>query len=216
MKCNLLYYCGVMPNEVTMKEQELIERLENVKLPQINVANYQSQLKMVLLKSDYLRKRRGIAFMEVIKVRVTRTLDTIADGLIAQQPVWKVVLAMVITIAVIGAAIFTGYSIGPKKASPFPEGGMEVGGPQLTAEQKELALTILIADTEIQELIQQGAIIEPDLILPLEVVMAKINDQTGEVEEVRETWAQAWIYVGDSVWGATVDLVQGRVVSLSE
>ncbi len=199
-----------------MEEQEFIEQLENVKLPQIEMADYQIRLKMALLESDYLRKRREIAFMEVIKVRATGTLDAITGGLVAQRPVWKVILATVLTAAVIGAAVFTGYSIGPQKASPFPEGSMEVDGPQLTAEQKELTLTILMADAGVQELLHQGAIIEPDLILPLEVVMTKTNDQTGEAEEIRETWAQAWIYVGDSVWGAQVDLVRGRVVSLSD
>jgi len=93
---------------------------------------------------------------------------------------------------------------------------MEVGGAQLTAEQKEMALSILNADTGVQELLRQGAIIEPELILPLEVVMTKIDSQTGETEEIRETWAQAWIQVGDSTWGAKVDLVNGIVVSLSE
>lgn len=199
-----------------MEEQELIEQLENVKLPQIEMADYQSRLKMALLESDYLGKRREVVFMEVIKVRAVGALDSIAGGLITQQPVWKVILATVLTAAVIGAAVFAGYSIGPQKASPFPEGSMEVGGPQLTAEQKELALTILMADAGVQELLRQGAIIEPDLVLPLEVVMTKTNDQTGEIEEIRETWAQAWIQVGDSVWGAKVDLVRSIVVSLSE
>ncbi|UCB42975.1 MAG: hypothetical protein JSV77_11115 [Dehalococcoidales bacterium] len=205
-----------MPDEVMMEEQELIEQLENVKLPQIEMADYQSRLKMALLESDYLGKRREVVFMEVIKVRAVGALDSIAGGLITQQPVWKVILATVLTAAVIGAAVFAGYSIGPQKASPFPEGSMEVGGPQLTAEQKELALTILMADAGVQELLRQGAIIEPDLVLPLEVVMTKTNDQTGEIEEIRETWAQAWIQVGDSVWGAKVDLVRSIVVSLSE
>lgn len=199
-----------------MKKQEIIEQLENVKLPQIEMVDYQSRLKMVLLESDYLRKGREVTFMEGTKVRAVGMFDSIVGGLVAQQPVWKVTLATVVTAAVIGAAVFTGYNVGPQKASPFPEGSMEVGGPQLTAEQKELALTILMADAGVQELLHQGAVIEPDLILPLEVVMTKVNDQTGEAEEIRETWAQAWIYVGDSVWGAQVDLVRGRVVSLSD
>jgi hypothetical protein len=205
-----------MPHEVTMKKQELIEQLENVKLPQIEMADYQSRLKMALLESDYLRKGQEATFVEVIKVRAAGTFDAVAGGLTAQQPVWKVILATVLAVVVIGAAVFAGYSIGPQKASLLPEGSMEVGGPQLSAEQKESALTILLADAGVQELIRQGAIIEPDLILPLEVVMTKIDDQTGEIEEIRETWAQAWIQVGDSVWGAQVDLVRGIVVSLSE
>ena len=199
-----------------MKKQGLIEQLENVKFPQIEMADYQSRLKMALLESDYLRKGREVTFMEAIKVRAVGTFDAIVGGLVAQQPVWKVTLMTLLTVAAIAAAVFVGYSVGPQKASLFPEGSMEVGGPQLTAEEKELALTILTADAGVQELLRQGAIIEPELILPIEVVMTKIDNQTGETEEIRETWAQAWIQVGDSVWGAKVDLVRGRVVSLSE
>ena len=205
-----------MPDEVVMNIQKLVEQLENVKLPQIELTSHRNQLKMALLKSDYLRKGQKVTFMENVRARAAGTFDVIIGRLVTQQPVWKVILVTVLTVVVIGAAVFTGYSVGPQKASPFPGGSIEVGGPQLTAEQKELALTILMADAGIQELLRQGAIIEPELILPIEVVMTKIDSETGETEEIRETWAQAWIQVGDSTWGAKVDLVRGRVVSLSE
>jgi hypothetical protein len=82
-------------------------------------------------------------------------------------------------------------------------------GPQLTDEEKEKALNILNADPEVQALFAQGAVIHA--LLPIEFTLIAI---TGE--EVTETWAQAWINLGDKQYGAQVDLVRGRVVSLSD
>ena len=199
-----------------MKEDKLIKKLESVDLPQIELESHRSRLKMALLNSDYFKKKREVGIMEVARTKATGVIDTIIGGLVTQQPVWKVAIASILATAIIAAAFLAGPSLGPQKASPFPEGSMEVGGAQLTAEQKEAALSILMADPGIQELLGRGAIIEPKLILPLEVSMSRINSETGEIEEVRETWAQAWIHVGDSIWGAKVDLVRGRVTSLSE
>jgi hypothetical protein len=204
-----------MPDEVVMKEEELVRKLEKVELPQIELAGHRSRLKLALLESDYLRKGREVTFMEATKAKAGEAIDVLWGRLVAEQPVWKVALATVLTVAVIASGIFVGPSLGPQKASPFPEGSMEVGGPQLTVEQKELALSILNADTGVQELLRRGAVIEPSLILPLEVGMTRIDSETGQTEEVVEIWAQAWIQVGDTQWSAQVDLVRGKVASLS-
>jgi len=205
-----------MPDEVVMDEEDLIRKLGSAELPQIEIASHRSRLKMALLSSGYFRKEREVTFMEAVKARATGVFDTAVGGLLAQQPVWKVALATVFTVAVIGAAVFAGPSLGPHKASTFPEGRMEIGGPQLTSEQKEAALSILMADPAIQELLRKGAVIEPRLILPLEVIAVGVDGETGKTEEIYETWAQAWIQVGDTQWSAQVDLVRGKVVSLSE
>lgn len=154
--------------------------------------------------------------MELAKSGATGVADRVAGGLVAQQPVWKVALASIFVTAIIAAAFLAGPSLGPQKASPFPEGSMEVAGPQLTAEQKDLALSIMMADAGIQELLGRGAVIESKLILPLEVSMSRVDTETGEIEEVTETWAQAWIQLGNEQLGAQVDLVRGNVVSISE
>jgi hypothetical protein len=84
-----------------------------------------------------------------------------------------------------------------------------IGGPQLTDEEKEKALSILHSDPRIQALFDNGAVIQA--LLPIEVQLTSI---TGE--EVTEIWAQAWINLGDKQYGAQVDLIQERVVSLSD
>ena len=90
----------------------------------------------------------------------------------------------------------------------------EVVGPQLTDEEKEKALDIVNADSRVRELLDRGAVI--DLVLPMYVHASGINQETGEIEEITETWAQVWINLGDKKWGAQVDLIRGNVVSLTD
>jgi len=89
-----------------------------------------------------------------------------------------------------------------------------VGGPQLTEEEKEKALNIVTADPRVQELLDRGAVI--DLVLPMYVTFSRVNQETGETEEVTETWAQMWINLGNRQWGVQVDLIRGKVVSLTD
>jgi hypothetical protein len=87
-----------------------------------------------------------------------------------------------------------------------------IDGPQLTDEEKEKALNILNADLGVQALFEQGAVIYA--LLPIEILATR--EETGEIEEVMETWAQAWINLGEKQYRARVDLIRGRVVNLSE
>ena len=89
-----------------------------------------------------------------------------------------------------------------------------VGGPQLTDEEKEKELNIVTADPRVQELLDRGAVI--DLVLPMYVTFSRVNQETGETEEVTETWAQMWINLGNRQWGVQVDLIRGKVVSLTD
>ena len=89
-----------------------------------------------------------------------------------------------------------------------------VGGPQLTDEEKEKALSIVKADPRVRELLDKGAVI--DMVLPMYVHASGINQETGEIEDISETWAQVWINLGDKQWGAQVDLIRGKVVMLAE
>jgi hypothetical protein len=89
-----------------------------------------------------------------------------------------------------------------------------VSGPQLTDEEKEKALDIVNADSEVRELLDRGAVI--DLVLPMYVTFSGINQETGETEQMTETWAQMWINLGNKQWGVQVDLIRGKVVSLTD
>jgi len=89
-----------------------------------------------------------------------------------------------------------------------------VGGPQLTDEEKDKALNIATTDPRVQEVLDMGAVI--DLVLPMYVTFSKVNQETGEIEEVTETWAQMWINLGNRAWGVQVDLIRGKVVSMTD
>jgi hypothetical protein len=89
-----------------------------------------------------------------------------------------------------------------------------VSGPQLTDEEKEKALDIVNADSRVRELLDRGAVI--DLVLPMYVTFSRVNQETGEIEEITETWAQMWINLGNTQWGVQVDLIRGKVVSLTD
>jgi hypothetical protein len=89
-----------------------------------------------------------------------------------------------------------------------------VVGPQLTDEEKEKALNIATADPRVQEILDKGAVI--DLVLPMYVTFSGVNQETGEIEEITETWAQMWINLGNRQWGVQVDLIRGKVVSVTD
>ena len=199
-----------------MKREELIKKLENVRLPDIELESHRNHLKMELLDSDCFKKEREVGIMEVIKERTTGVTNAIMERFVRQQPAWRVALVSVFVMALILTGIFAGPTLGPKLASLFPEGTIEVGGPQLTAEQKALALDIMEADAGVQELLLQGAIIEPKLILPLEVTATGTDSTTGEPVEITETWAQAWLTIGERQVGVQIDLVRGIVTAISD
>jgi len=89
-----------------------------------------------------------------------------------------------------------------------------VSGPQLTDEEKQNALDIVTADPRVQDLLDRGAVI--DLVLPMYVTFSGVNQETGEIEEITETWAQMWINLGNKQWGVQVDLIRDKVVSITD
>jgi len=246
-----------------MKDKDLIKKLENVELPEVELPSHQRRLKMALLESGYLRKRQSATVLERVINKIRGGIDTIMGIFVSRRPVWQAVLASVLAIALITALSITLPSLfGQSDKALAAEitqnssevlaalGGDEIsevdvieikdgmatvivhgtlgitvtvevdllteivteviGGPQLTDEEKEKALDILNADPRVQALFAQGAVIHS--LLPIELTL--IAAETGE--EVTETWAQAWINLGDKQYGAQVDLIRERVVSLSD
>ncbi len=48
----------------------------------------------------------------------------------------------------------------------------------------------------------------------LEVGAVKTDQITGSFELIKETWAQAWLVLGNKDWGVQIDLVRGQIVSI--
>ena len=148
----------------------------------------------------------------VAKSRTSRAVDGFWDRLVTPRPAWQIGLVTVVTVLLVATARFTVWPSSLEQASPIPGGGTEVATHSpLTTDQKELALAILSADPAFQELRRQGARLDIDMVLPVEMVA-----RAGSGEEITETWAQVWFDVGDVQWGAVVDLVGGKLVSLAD
>ncbi len=148
----------------------------------------------------------------VAKSRTSRTVDGFWDRLVTPRPAWQIGLVTVVAVLLVATARFAVWPSSLEQASPIPGGGTEVVTDNpLTAEQKELALAILSADPAFQELRRQGALLDMDMVLPIEMTA-----RTSSGEEITETWAQVWFDVADVQWGAVIDLVRGKVVSLAD
>ena len=199
-----------------MMEEELKDKLERVEIPRIELESHRSRLKMALLNSDYFKKKRGNRLLDAVRTRARGLMDTMLGGMVARQPSWKAALVTAFAMIMIAGMVFgLGSLNGTQQAGLLPNGYTTIGGEQLTDAEKALAMDVLKADSGIQALLASGATI--DILLPVLVEFEKINPETGAAEYVQETWAQAWITgVDGSTWGAVVDLVQGKVVQLSE
>jgi hypothetical protein len=197
-----------------MDREELIKKLEQTKIPEVKLTNHKSRMKIALLADPCFEKNQEVD-MNSLKSRTAHIIDAIGNKLVSQQPLWKVALSTAAVVVVFAAVLFTIPSVGPKLASLVPGGSVEISGRHLTSEQKDKALAILRSDPRIEELLQQGAIIPPEYILSLQVGMSKVDSETGKIREVTETWAEAQIKLGDQEYKAQVDLVEGKVVSIS-
>lgn len=190
-----------------MKEEELIKELENVDLPEIKLENHRVRLKAALLAGRF--NKEG-TFMDTVKTQSAGLFDIV----FAPQPAWKVAATTVVAIlALFGAFISIPQTSAIIKSTLFPEGSRQISGPQLTAEEQNKATVILKADPSVKELLSQGAVI--DKILPIQVTAETLDPQTGTTRLVQETWAQAWLVRGSQDWGIQIDLVKGRIISIT-
>ena len=198
-----------------MNEEELIERLRSVKLPDIELEGHRSRLKMAVLNSGYSRNKKEAIFVEVVRTQTIGVFDRVSSALVVRRPVWKVSLTTIIAVLMLFALwISIPQTSAVLKSALFPEGSRHISGPRLTAEEQKKAMTILMADSRIVQLLARGAVI--DKILPIRVEAQTLNPETGNVEIVRETWAQGWIVLDNKDFGVQVDLVRGQVVSITE
>jgi hypothetical protein len=161
-----------------MDREELIKKLEQTEIPEVKLTEHKSRLKMALLADACFDKQQG-AGMSNLKSRTKQIIDGIGISLAYRRPLWKVALSTAAVVVVLAAALFAIPSVGPKLASLVPGGTVEMDGRQLTSEQKDKALAILMSDPRIEELLRQGAVIPSEYILSLEVGMSKIDSETG-------------------------------------
>ena len=195
-----------------MKDREVIKALENAELPQIELQSHRSRLKMALLHRGYSINETEVTRLETTSSQKHGWLDGV--GVLAHRPAWKFAATGVLAALVFATAWLSIPQISPlHKAGLFPDGTRTIGGTQLNVDDQR-ASDILMADPRIKDLLAQGAVI--DKILPIQVRAEIIDPQTGKSSFVEETWAQAWLVMGDKDWGVQIDLVKGKIDSITE
>ena len=87
-----------------MKEEELIRKLENVELPDIELQGHRHRLRMALLNAGYLKRQQRASIWGLAKLKGVK--DIMTRSLVLRQPAWRTALAGVLAIAlIVGLAI---------------------------------------------------------------------------------------------------------------
>ena len=163
-----------------MKEEELIKKLENIELPNIELQSHQRRLRMALLNAGYLQRQRvGVTILALAKSEIKGGIDIIMKGLVSRQPVWKTALASVSAIAlIIGLTIalpsLTGQSseaLAAEIAESSPEVKLALGDQEI-----EVVKVIKIID-------DKGTVICEGTMGRL--VTAEVDLESQEVTEVK-------------------------------
>jgi len=163
-----------------MKEEELIKKLENIELPNIELQSHQHRLRMALLNAGYLKRQRvGVTILALAKSEIKGGIDIIMKGLVSRQPVWKTALASVLAIALlIGLTIalpsLTGQSseaLAAEIAESSPEVKLALGDQEI-----EVVKVIKIVD-------DKGTVICEGTMGRL--VTAEVDLESQEVTEVK-------------------------------
>jgi hypothetical protein len=196
-----------------MKEEELINKLSNVKPPEIELKSHRAWLKTALINSGYSKKKQEGTFLETVKEHTKGIFDGISERGIMGRPAWRIGLTGALALLILFATFMSiPQTSAVLKSAMFPGGSRSISGTQLNVDDQR-ASDILMNDARIKALLAQGAII--DKILPIEVGIERINPATGVSETITETWAQAWLVKDSQDWGVTIDMVRGQIVSIN-
>lgn len=95
-----------------MKEEDLINKLENVELPEVELPSHKSRLKMALLKE---RHDAGVA--ELVRTKIKGGIYIMRGILMSKQPVWKSIVAGVLALALITGLAITLVGTGQSAAA---------------------------------------------------------------------------------------------------
>ncbi|MCL0091863.1 hypothetical protein M1N59_01180 [Dehalococcoidales bacterium] len=192
MKCNLSETVALW--RATMKEEELIKKLESVKLPSIEIQSHRRQLKMALLNADYLQRRPGVTTLGLAKSKVKGGIEMIR-GLVSPQPVWKTVVAGVLAVALIaGLAIVLSSLTGQSPEALAAE----------IAKQNPRVQVFLLEGATLKEVVAEGE-------LQYKVILEDTEYTEKGQEEVRIM--VAYVELGD---GKITLIERGHLPSLTE
>jgi hypothetical protein len=88
-----------------MKDEELIQKLEKVKLPVVEVPSHRNRLKQALLDAGRLKKRSEDSQRLPARNQLKGGINNVINRIFTHQPVWKSALAGLIVVVIIGLAV---------------------------------------------------------------------------------------------------------------
>lgn len=158
-----------------MKEDDLINKLENVELPEVELPSHKSQLKMALLKSGH---SDNVLETPGIKKRII----TMKSIFMSKQPVWRTALVSVIAIALIAGLSITLPSLFGKSDEALAA-DIALNSPEVQAalEGRE------IRELEVLDIVYSENSDIATVILQLEYNFLIAADVDMETEQVIET-----------------------------
>ena len=84
-----------------MDEEELDKKLENIDLPEIELASHRGQLRMALLESEYAKKKQEITIFTKVSNWIKQQVDIAAGLLTPKRLNWKLALVSTLVIAIV-------------------------------------------------------------------------------------------------------------------
>jgi len=99
-----------------MRKKELINKLESIRLPEIELQSHQRRLRMALLNAGYLQRQREVAILDLAKSKVKGGIDTMIRGLVSRQPVWKTAVVSMLALVLVGGLSLAIPSLSTKSA----------------------------------------------------------------------------------------------------
>jgi hypothetical protein len=188
-----------------MKEEDLIQKLKSVSLPDFEIKSHRSRKKMALLSSDCLQNQRDGSLPALVraKIEIKGGIDFMLRGLVSRQPVWKFGVAGLIIIVAMGLAIFLPSPAG--QAQEVLAAEMALNSPvvqaALNGQEGQVLRVIKVVNTD--GVTEFYVVIQADGTTVFPVI---VDTLTGDV-----TMLKFWDASGNMI---AVDLSSGQIVSM--
>ncbi|MCL0034551.1 hypothetical protein M1N21_01335 [Dehalococcoidia bacterium] len=160
-----------------MREEELIEKLKSVELPEIQLQSHRCRLRTVLLDAGRQRDRPRVTIIELAKYKLEGGIDTMIQGLVPRQAVRKIAVAGVLALVLIAGSVIVLPSLTRQSPEALaasivrnsPEVQAALGGEEIRAMR-----VLEVGD-------QKGTVL---VWTEMVLVAAKVDLETKEVIEV--------------------------------
>ncbi len=101
-----------MSRSKNMDIEEIVQKLENCELPEIEIERHRVWLRQALLDTGVLKRQPDVSFPESVRILYANVSDLMSRWLLSRQPVWKMALvgAFTLVVVVIASLMLPKYS----------------------------------------------------------------------------------------------------------